>query len=235
MRDYLKVVYSESRRPNTDYPSKLAAYIQKNMFDGAVGKLVDIGCGKGDMLREFSNLGYSVSGVDISLVSKKMCSPHPVEVNNLEVEPISLEDSSAEFIFSKSVIEHLHSPLNMLKESHRLLEQGGKVVILTPSWMHHGWGPFYIDFTHVTPFTAPSLRDAMLMAGYKNVEVKYFHQLPFLWSREYLTPFVRGVSKLPIPYSPVYDGLTRVKLPHGVNKFVRFSKEVMLLAVGEKR
>ena len=32
--------------------------------------------------------------------------------------------------------------------------------MLTPSWRHTYWGPFFIDSTHVTPFTEASLHDS---------------------------------------------------------------------------
>ena len=38
---------------------------------------------------------------------------------------------------------------------------------MTPSWVHHKFGPFYLDFTHLTPFTLQSLRDIALLNDLK--------------------------------------------------------------------
>ena len=103
---------------------------------------------------------------------------------------------------------------------------------MTPSWSHTYWGPFYIDYTHVTPFTAYSLKSALEMAGFKKVTVKYFYQLPVLWKYPWLTLFVKLFAKLPIPYAPYNEVPWSVSNPF--NKLVRFSKEAMLLAVAEK-
>ena len=67
----------------------------------------------------------------------------------------------------------------MLRSSFDALKPGGKPVIMTPSWVHHASGPFNLDYTHVTPFAAPSLDDAMRFAGFEDVDVTHFRQLPF--------------------------------------------------------
>jgi hypothetical protein len=89
---------------------------------------------------------------------------------------------------------------------------------------------FYIDHTHVTLFTLPSLRDALLMSGFKDVKVVYFTQLPFVWGRPKLDYIMRFFAQIPFPYAPVQD----LTLLQSINKFVRFSKETMLLATCSK-
>lgn len=226
---YLSTIYSQERRPISDYPLKLATHLMDKYYCGT-GSLLDIGCGRGDFLKAFHNLKFSVSGTDISPSSIKTCKPHLVKTSNLEVEPLPFSDSEFNFVFSKSVIEHLHNPMPFLQEAHRVLKPDGKAVVMTPSWVHHGWGPFYLDYTHVTPFTRPSLIDAMEMAGFNDVEVFHFHQLPFLWKRPILKPLIRLLASLPIPYRPLYE----TNIPPNLNKLIQFSKEVMLLGIGTK-
>lgn len=226
---YLEVIYSEERKPKNEYPKLLAGYLKELHLNGS-GPMLDVGCGRGDLMHEFSDLGYGIRGLDISPSSIDFCSPHPVDVINFENEDFPFLDDSFPFLYSKSVIEHLNNPLHTMKESYRVLEQGGKAVFLTPSWNHTYSKSFYIDHTHVTPFTAPSLRDALLMSGFKDVKVVYFTQLPFVWGKPKLDFLVRCLARIPFPYAPVHD----IKLPQSINKFVRFSKETMLLATCSK-
>jgi SAM-dependent methyltransferase len=228
-QEYLEVIYNEKRRPKTDYPAKLAVHIRDKWY-GGTGKLLDIGCGRGDNLKAFSEVGFSVAGVDLSPLSIEACRPHPVRVANLEMDKLPYRTASFEYVFSKSVIEHLHNPTLLLKEANRILTPGGTAVIMTPSWIHNRWGPFYLDYTHVTPFTLPSLRDAMNIAGFTNVRVLHFRQLPFLWRYRWMEPVFSALALVPIPYYPMYD----INLPLSLNKIIRFSKEVMLLGVGNK-
>lgn len=226
---YIDYLYSEEKRPITDYPLKLAAHLKDHYYKGT-GSLLDIGCGRGDMLKALFAAGYDISGVDLSPVSAEACKPHLVKTANLETDELPFEDSCFDYVFSKSVIEHLRNPTHFLHQSYRVLAPGGKAVIMTPSWVHNSWGPFYLDHTHVTPFTLPSLRDAMNMAGFQDVKVVHFYQLPFLWKRAWLKTLVKIVALLPIGYRPMHDST----LPASLNTFIRFSNEVMLLGLGVK-
>lgn len=79
------------------------------------------------------------------------------------------------------------------------------------------WRHFYDDWTHVRPFTLMGLRECLLSHEFELVSVKHFRQLPVLWKRPYLRPLADAAALLPA-------GLKR-------SKWVRFSKEWMLLAV----
>jgi len=104
------------------------------------------------------------------------------------------------------------------------------IITMCPSWVHMGWGPFYQDHTHVSPFTLQSLRDIHLKNGFEIVDIRHFRQLPLLWRHPWLKLFTEIVRKLPIPYSPQHQ----ISIPDGMNKVVRFSNEVMLLCVARK-
>ena len=227
--NYLKILYSSDKRPITNYPIKLAKYIQEKFYHEK-GSFLDIGCGRGDMLKAFHELGYSVEGTDISPATEELIKPIPFTICDLSNDKLNYDDNSFDFIFSKSVIEHLKDPEKLFNEAYRVLKPGGKFVVMTPSWMHTYAGAFYLDHTHVSPFILNSLRDAMLVSNFKNVTSSHFYQLPFLWKMKFLIPFIYLFSKLPIPYAPLYDA----KLPPAFNRLVRFSKELMLLAYGEK-
>jgi hypothetical protein len=88
-----------------------------------------------------------------------------------------------------------------------------------------------MDHTHVTPFTAPSLQQAMMLAGFQQVEAHHFYQLPAVWSFPPLALLCRTLSALRLPYRP----FSKAPWPEALNKFLRFSSEVMLLAVGTRK
>ena len=121
-------------------------------------------------------------------------------------------------------------PLNLVQEAHRVLKKNGYLIVLTPSWIHHNFGPFYLDFTHRTPFTLPSLKDILEIGGFNTKVMKHFYQLPFIWKYPKLLPIIKLFSLLPLPYKPLND----VNWPPSFNKLIRFSKEAMLLAIVKK-
>ena len=193
-----------------------------------------MGCGRGDMLRAFQKIGYEVSGVDLSMEAIKLCAPIAVEQIDLENSDLDYKNLQCDYVFSKSVIEHLKNPLEFMKSCKKILKVNGKMVLLTPSWYHTSWGPFYQDFTHIRPFTLSSLRDLIILAGFKSVKIKYFYQLPILWKYSMLKPIIKLANLLPLPYLPMYEGMMPFKWPDKFNKFLRFSKEVMIYAECEK-
>ena len=226
---YLDVRYSESRAPRGRYPDLLARELVRRAY-GRPGRLLDLGCGRGDQLAAFHRLGFDVAGVDVSERAPGLAAGLPVEVVDLERDPLPFPDESFDFVFSKSVLEHLHEPAAVVAKARAALRPGGVAVFMTPSWEHSYRGPFYYEYSHVTPFTRQSLRLALEYAGLEPLEVSYFRQLPFLWRRPALGPLVAAAARLPLRYRPYHE----VPWPDAVNKLVRFSKEVLLLGVARR-
>ena len=194
-----------------------------------------MGCCRGDMLKAFQRNNFSVFGIDLSMEAKEMCKPIDVQNINLEDKNFNYSEKNFDVVFSKSLIEHLNDPINFMNSCKKLLSEDGCLVIMTPSWLHHHWGPFYLDYTHRTPFTLQSLKDLGYLAGFEDVKVEYIYQLPIIWRFSFFKIFSKIVSFLKIPYLPMYEGLTWIKWPKFFNKFLRFSNEVMLIAVLKKK
>ncbi|MFN4276625.1 MAG: class I SAM-dependent methyltransferase [Ferrovibrio sp.] len=228
--EYLKLSYDPVKAPFTSYPAKLAKYVGERWF-ARRGRLLDIGCGRGEFLSAFASLGYGAVGIDISPAAPDFAPEHEVHVANLETDPLPVPANSFDHVYSKSVIEHLRNPDAFLAKAFAALVPGGDAVIMTPSWIHNAWGPFYIDHTHVTPFTGPSLEQAMQLAGFENVRVIHFYQLPSVWRWPAMAWICRLIAWLPLPFRPMHP---TAPWPNEVNKFIRFSNEVMLLAYGTK-
>ena len=227
--EYLALTYSTEREAYTRYPYLLAKWLLDNVYHRP-GRLLDIGCGRGEYLAAYAHLGFEPAGLDISTWAQKVSPDFQVEIADLEKDPIPFPPETFDFVFSKSVLEHMRQPMNLLRGAFETLKPSGVAVIMVPSWAHTYWGPFYIDHTHVTPFTAPALADALALAKFEMVEVVHFYQLPFLWRYPFLKLFVKLVAALPLPYRPYQSA----SWPASLNKLIRFSKEVMLLGVGKK-
>jgi SAM-dependent methyltransferase len=226
---YLELTYSAQRAPQTDYPALLARHVAEHHLGGRRGRLLDFGCGRGDQLRAFAALGYDAVGADVSEAAVDMAGGLEVALVDAGTSRLPFGDDTFDVVFSKSVVEHMRTPIDLAREARRVLRPGGVAVVMTPSWKHNAWGPFYIDHTHVTPFTAPSLKDLLQLAGFEDVRSRHFLQLPFTWERPALRAVPWLVSRLPLPYRPWDEG---ARWPEAVNTLIRFSKEVMLLATG---
>lgn len=222
-KDYLKIVYAENTKPFTDYPAALTKYLF-NTYDLKVGsQLLDLGCGRGEFLNGFISMGLAGYGVDFSNASNDLCPKAFIMQADIEKDGLPYDDNFFDVIFSKSVIEHFYNPDILVDEIYRCLKPGGLVIVMAPAW-EYNYKIYFEDYTHRSPFMKQSLNDILLIHSFDSVDVRFFKQLPLLWSRL---------------FSPlrVLSFLTRILLPRGLSKYfkwVRFSKEVMLLATAKK-
>ena len=218
-KNYLSVVYDEESRPYGDYPEQLCSYLFQS-FDFKKGmKMLEPGCGRGEFLNNFKNLGLDVVGVDISPEAIEFENGFEVKLCDIEKEKLPFDDNSIDIIYSKSFIEHLHHPERYLEEAYRVLKPNGIFLTLTPDWQSN-YKIFFDDFTHRTPFTSMALTDAYKMYGFREINVYKFRQLPIVWKYPILNYFCAFVS----PFVPVRTQ----------NKFFRWSRELMLIGVGKK-
>lgn len=222
MADYLTVVYGDNVRPLTDYPSKLVKYLFKRFEMKPGMKILEPGCGRGEFLKVFKDLGMNVVGLDRSEESRDLLVENDIEFFTCDVEAdtgLPFQDNSFDVIYNKSFMEHLKYPDIFLHEAYRVLKPGGMILCLIPDW-ESNYKIYFDDFTHRTPFTKPSLEDIYRICDFENVEVTKFRQLPLVWKYPILNYFCALIS----PFISV-----RVE-----NKFLRWSRELMLLGYAHK-
>lgn len=220
--DYVDIVYNEEDRPLTSYPDKLTRYLADRFGIKPGNKLLDIGYGRGEFLRGFIKCGVKGYGVDRSRAAEKYCPEAELRDADLESEGLPYEVNFFDVVYSKSVIEHLHYPEKLVEEMFRVLKPGGLAITLCPDWKYN-YRSFFEDYTHRTPFMKSSLRDIQRIHGFEDVKVEYFRQLPVLWGRfRWLIPAADLTRILASSYLKPYS------------KWVRFSKEIMLLSIAIK-
>jgi SAM-dependent methyltransferase len=219
MTDYLKISYNGKDKPYTEYPRKLIYYLADSFKIQKGMSLLEPGCGRGEHLRVFKELGLNVCGLDISPESPLMAKDLDITVHNLESNRLPYPDNNFDVIYSKSFLEHIKDPYKFLLECYRVLKPGGIIISLVPDWESQ-YKKFYDDYTHVSPFTKISLRDIKLSTGFKDVDVYKFRQLPVVWRYPVINYLCSAIS----PFIPVRT----------TNSFLRWTRELMLIGIGVK-
>ena len=229
LSDYIKTMYPEDLK-NT-YPEQLCSHLVENYlshFKNKDVRFLDLGCGRGTQINAFMQI-FDGDFYGIDLCRSKIENVH-VSSCNLEKEKLQYEDNFFDVIFSKSVIEHVDNTENFITEAYRVLKPEGIFIIMAPDWQTQ-MKNFYDDFTHVKPFTIRSLSAALKMYGFNNSNVNLFIQLPMVWKYPFLKYFCDVISFI-LPES------TKWKSKTGRNtkdrKWIRFSKEKMLLGICKK-
>lgn len=214
-----KVSYDPVDKPRNDYPHLLITHVVRDVARiPAKGVAVDLGCGRGDHVRAFARLGFDAIGIDRELPPQNDLPRHFIA--DIAHDRLPLDDESVDIVFSKSVIEHLYyfELPHYINEIKRILKPGGAVVIVTPDW-YYCYREFFGGFTHCTPYTVKSVVDCLNVYDFAAVEGHSLIQLPAVWNSPFLRMLCDVTQVLPLPRS---------------SKWVRWSKERQVLAIGRK-
>jgi len=96
-------------------------------------KILDVGCGRGDLVVEFSKLGVEIYGIDI--LEKSITRSFREEIKDkvciADAERLPFKQGSFDLVIAHHVIEHLHNPELFIREAHRVLRKGGVVFCIT--------------------------------------------------------------------------------------------------------
>jgi len=142
-------------------------------------RLLEIGCGQGEVLVEARKRGFAVSGIEISShaaeVANNRLRGQAVCVGSLDqaVLPAARFDA----VLAADVIEHVRDPKAFLSRVHQLLIPGGAVLLVTPSldsWtrrlLRSRWMEYKIE--HLYYFSPDSLRLLLEQCGF--IEIRVF-------------------------------------------------------------
>lgn len=102
------------------------------------GRLLEVGCGGGAMLKAVSDRGWRVVGVDFDPKAVANAHEKGLDVRCGSLEQQAFQDGSFDAVVMNHVIEHVPDPARLLRESHRVLAPGGSLIAVTPNAA--GWG-----------------------------------------------------------------------------------------------
>lgn len=101
-------------------------------------------------------------------------------IYNAEKDIIPYQNNRFDFVFIKSVIEHISNTDLFLSEIYRVLKPGGRLIILTPDYQRQK-DFFYDDYTHIKPFTLISLKMALVLNNFKINRAEWFWYYKTIW------------------------------------------------------
>jgi 2-polyprenyl-3-methyl-5-hydroxy-6-metoxy-1,4-benzoquinol methylase len=192
---WAKVTYANKetcycRRDSVALPK--VQFVEKYLAQGC-GTWVDVGSGIGDMISVVKEKGWDAIGLELSETSVAFAK----EVFGIELLRKTLQDFSKEnpqlnrrcrVVSLIGVLEHVVNPLDLLRESFRLLSDDGIVVIQVPNadsftTMVQSVYPENV-FRHMSPiehimvFTENSLNTALGLTGFEPLAY-WYHGLDF--------------------------------------------------------
>ena len=137
-------------------------------------RVLDIGCGNGAWLEIASGAGWDAAGVEPDDVSREQARAAGFDVRETIADWLA-EPGSFDYVTMSHVIEHVHDPLKLLRDSLALLRPGGGIFIDTPNidaLGHQLYGPNWRGLEpprHLVLFNRASLTDAVSRSGFKAI------------------------------------------------------------------
>jgi 2-polyprenyl-3-methyl-5-hydroxy-6-metoxy-1,4-benzoquinol methylase len=130
------------------------------------GRLLDVGCMKGEFMYYMQQRGWKVQGIDFST---KPPNVFGLDIFYGDLEAAGYEESSFDLITLWAVLEHVYQPRKILSEVHKLLKPSGMTIVLVTNFrslpgrfMRHDDIP-----RHTTLFTKHTLTKTLRSCGFR--------------------------------------------------------------------
>tara|TARA_B100000508_G_scaffold121389_1_gene103033 strand:+ start:10924 stop:11979 length:1056 start_codon:yes stop_codon:yes gene_type:complete len=141
------------------------------------GKMLDIGCGNGHLIKRLAKMGWEVEGMDFDPMAVEYCKSQGLNAKSGDFFELNYPSDYYDAVTLSHVIEHVPDPKKTIREVFRILKPGGKIVMETPnskSWMYTDL--FQSEWLHLHPpahihvFNLSNLKQIVLESGFE-VEV----------------------------------------------------------------
>lgn len=157
--------------------------IMENRLIGVVpskycGRLLDVGCGSGELLRWYQNHGWETMGIEPSKKGARNARSKGLQIIESTIEESSLPENYFDAIIMVQVLEHLKDPKASLSKLHRALRPAGLLMAGVPNFLcidrymlGSAWLPLETP-RHLYYFTPKSLRYLFKAVGFNNLQIR---------------------------------------------------------------
>ncbi|MGI9603673.1 MAG: class I SAM-dependent methyltransferase [Acidimicrobiales bacterium] len=161
--------YRRRFEPHSDYRQQVWRVLVDRWFQRYVeptDRVLDLGCGWGEFINNVA--AAEKFGIDLNPDVTDRLAPDVTLLSQAADEPWSLPGASLDVVFTSNFLEHLgdrDAILRTLREAHRCLRPGGRIVCLGPN-MNAVHGAYWDYFDHYVPLTERSMAEALELAGF---------------------------------------------------------------------
>ena len=204
--------YSSQLPAHEKYFRKKIANIKKLRKDG---RLLDVGCAYGTLIKEANDQGFKAEGIDISGFAVKQCRKKNLKAFAGVITDVK-KNNYYDIVTAFEVVEHERDPLLTVKTAKQLLKLGGLLVVSVPnsnSWSAKIMGKYWFGYRHkehLFHFTKLSLDVLLKKAGFSDIIINndiprpylltyYLERINFyLLKSKKLTSLIKSLKKIPL-------------------------------------
>jgi O-antigen chain-terminating methyltransferase len=200
------------RGSELEISSRLADYVP--IFSGAADVL-DVGCGRGEMLELLRDAGISARGVDLNHEMVLRCRDKGFAVTEADglsylrsVGPASLGG-----VIATQVVEHLQPDylIRFLEAAAEALRPGAPIVLETinPACWSAFFDSYVRDLTHVQPVHPDTLKFLVTAAGFGDAAIQWRSPYPDSGKLERIPAAVRTAAAADLTLTPLIAAVDR--------------------------
>lgn len=181
VKDYVLSIYADRFDKNAEKRIVMWKILCKDYFQRFIKKddtVLDLAAGYCEFINNIEC--KDKIAVDLNATTKKMANKNVTVYQALSTDMPKSLTSKIDVVFTSNFFEHLDSKnelIDTLKEIHRILKPGGKLMVLQPNIRLVGaqyWD--YVD--HTLPLTEKSLQEAFHLTGF-GVDFQKTRFLPY--------------------------------------------------------
>lgn len=143
-------------------------------------RILDVGCGSGDLLAALGRRGYSCTGMDCSLPALAAASGQKIAalLGDYRAAPLRSESFGAVGMFH--FLEHIPDPACALRFAHQVLRPSGRLIVQVPnaaSWQMAALGARWSGLDvprHLVNFRGSDLERLVEQSGFRITRRKHF-------------------------------------------------------------
>lgn len=184
MEKYYSILNSEFYHKSKNRDTTNHNYKEYNEYGKIInglkstGKVLEVGCGKGHLLKKLEELGYVCYGIEPSPLAYN----HAKNILNLNVENTFLSTSSFyekkfDVVILIDVVEHIVDMHTFMKEITIVLNDGGVIFIgtgnidsINAKIAGPNWG-YFLSWEHVSFFNKHSMQYLLQKNDFRNIKI----------------------------------------------------------------
>jgi SAM-dependent methyltransferase len=184
-RDFVYVAFEDQFRGSQEaVAGRLQDYVP--IFSSAPGDapVVDLGCGRGELLAALDQAGVRARGVDANASMAAAASDRGLDAVHGDALAFleAQQDNSLRGIAATQVVEHLEPAylMTLIDAASRKLGPGAPIVLETinPACWLAFFSSYIRDLTHVRPVHPDTLQYLLQANGFTRVEIRYRAPVP---------------------------------------------------------
>lgn len=143
------------------------------------GRILDVGCGPGKLMRVLRERGWDAYGVDFSPIAVEYAqSKHGLNVTLGDLFEAAYKNTFFDVVLFNHSLEHMYDPVETLCEAYRILKPGGLLLINIPnagSFEARMFGKWWVQWDvprHLFHFTKKTMARLLIKTGFRLAEIK---------------------------------------------------------------